>query len=77
MNNDTHVKYSISPQAYKVVNTNVHEILGWKIISRRIHSRAHHLGGINGDLESELATQALKNRKQLEYFHSRILGLQQ
>ena len=37
MTNDNRVKYSMGPQAYKVVNTHAHEISGWKILSRIIH----------------------------------------
>ena len=64
-------------QAYKVVSTHSREISGWKIVSRLIHSFSHHLGGINGDFRSDLATLAFNNEKKLEYLHSRILRLQQ
>ena len=37
MTNETCVKYSMAPQAYKVVSTHAHEIPGWTIISRPIH----------------------------------------
>ena len=67
----------MAPQAYKVVSTHAHEISGWTILSRLIHSRAPHLGGMNGDVQSNLSTLAFKNGEQLEYFHSRILRLQQ
>ena len=36
-----------------------------------------HIGGMNGDVQSDLATLAFKNGEQLEDFHSRILRLQQ
>ena len=65
----------MATQAYKVVNTRAHEISGWKIISRLIHARAPNLGGINGDVQSDLATLAFKNGEQLEYFHIIILRL--
>ena len=65
MNNDTCVKYSMAPQVYKVVSTHAHEISGWTIISRLLHSRAHHLGGMNGDVQSDLATLDFKNGEQL------------
>ena len=42
-----------------------------------LNSRAPHLGGMNGDVQSDLATLAFKNGEQLEDFHSRILRLQQ
>ena len=64
-------------QAYKVVRTHAHEISGWTILSRLIYSRAPHLGGINGDVQSDLATMAFKNGEQLEFFHSRIIIIQQ
>ena len=77
MTNDTCVKYSMEHQAYKVFRTNAHEILRCTIISRLLHSRAPHLGGINGYVKSELANMAFKNGEQLGEFHSRILILQQ
>ena len=67
----------MAPQAQKVVSTHANEILGWTILSRLLHSRAPHLGGMNGDGKSDLATLAFKNGEQLEDFHSRILRLQQ
>ena len=75
--NDTRVKSSMPPQAYKIISTHAHEISGWTILSRLLHSHAPHLGGINSDVESDLATLAFNNGEQLEYFHSRILRLQQ
>ena len=66
MNNDTCVKSSMAPQAYKFVSTHAHEISGWTILSRLLYSRAPHLGGIN-----------VRNGEQLEDFHSRIIRLQQ
>ena len=63
------------PQAYKVVITHAHEISGWTIIYRLLHSCAPHLGGMNSDVNSVLATLELKNGEQLEYFHSSILIL--
>ena len=56
----------MAPQVYKVVSTNDNEISGWTILSRLIHSRAHHLGGMNGDVQYDLATLAFKNGEQLE-----------
>ena len=66
----------MSPQAYKVVSTHAHEILLWNIISRLIHSRAPHLGVMNGYVQSDLDNLAFENGKQLEDFHSRIIRLQ-
>ena len=67
----------MAPQAYKIFSTHAHETSGWIILSRLLNSRAPHLGGINGDIQSGLATLAFRNGEQLEYFHSRILRLQQ
>ena len=47
------------------------------ILSRLLHSRAPHLGRMNGDVQSDLATLAFKKGAQIEDFHSRILILQQ
>ena len=66
----------MTPQSYKVVSTHYHEISGWNILSIIIHSRYPHLGGMNGDVQKNLATLALNNGEQLEYFHSRIIRLQ-
>ena len=77
MTNATCVKSSMELQAYKVVSTHAHDISGWNILSRILHSRAHHFGGMNGYVQSDLATLAFKNGEQLEYFHSIILRLQQ
>ena len=70
---DTCVKPSMAPQAYKVFSTRTHEISGRKIISRILHLRASNLGGINGYDQSDLSTLKLKNGEQFEYFHSRII----
>ena len=67
----------MAPQAYKVVSTHAHEISGWTILSRLLHSSSPHLGGMNGDVQSDLVTLAFINAEQLEYFHSSILRLQQ
>ena len=77
MTNDTCVKSSMAPQSYKVVRTHAHEISGCNTLSRLIHSLAHQLGGMNGDVKSDLATPDFKNGEQLEYFHSRIIIIQQ
>ena len=67
----------MAPQSYKMFSTHAYEISGWNILSRILHSRDPHLGGMNGDVQSDLATLAFKNGEQLEYFHSRILRIQQ
>ena len=67
----------MAPQAYEVVRTHAREISGWTILSRLLHSRAPHLGGVNGGVQSDIDTLALKNREQLEGFHISILRLQQ
>ena len=65
-----------SIQAYKFFSTHAHEISGWTILSRLIHSRANHLGGMNGNVQSDLVTLSFRNGEQLEDFHIRILRLQ-
>ena len=77
MTHDACVKSSMETQAYKVVINHAHEISVWTILSRLLHSRSPHLGGVNGGVQSNIAALAFKNGKQLEYFHSRILRLQQ
>ena len=77
MNNYICVKYSMAPQAYKVVSTHSNEISGWKITSRILHSHAPRFGGINGDFQSDISTLAFKNGEKLEDFHSIIMRLQQ
>ena len=77
MTNDICLKTSVAPQAYKIVSTRAHENSGWIILSRILNSRAPHLGGMNGDIQSGLATLAFRNGEQLEDFHSSILRLQQ
>ena len=64
-------------QAYKIVSTYAHEISGWTILYRLLNSRAPQLEGINGGVQSDIATLAFRNGEQLEDFHSRILILQQ
>ena len=39
--------------------------------------RTPHIGGVNGDVQSDIATLAFKNGEQLEYFHSKIIRIQQ
>ena len=77
MTNDTSVKYSMAPHSYKFVSTHAHEISGWKIPSRLIHSRAPNIGGMNFDDQSKLSTLAFNNAEQLKEFHSIIIILQQ
>ena len=75
MTNETCVKSSMAPQSYKIVRIHAHEISGWKILSRLLHSCAPHFGGMNGDVQSDLATLEFKNGEELEDFHSRIIRL--
>ena len=77
MTNDICVKSSMAPQAYKMFSTHDHEISGWIILSRLLHSPDPRFGGINGDVQYDLSTLAFKNGEQLEDFHSRILRIQQ
>ena len=77
MNNETFVKYFMAPQACKVFSTHDHEISGWAVLSRLLYSRATHLGGMNGDVQSDLETMTFNSIEKLEDFHSRVLRLQQ
>ena len=61
LTNYTCVKYSMAPQAYKVVNTHSHKISVFTIISIILHSRAPHFRGENGDVKSDLSTLAFNN----------------
>ena len=65
MTNDTCVKYSLAPQAYKIFSTHAHEISVCTIIYTLLQMRSPHIGGMNGDVNSELVTLAFKNGKQL------------
>ena len=66
----------MAPQSYKVVSTHAHEISGRKIPFRLLNSHAPHLGGMNGDVQSDIATLEFKNEEQLEDFHKKNLRLQ-
>ena len=77
LTNGTSIKSSMAPQAYEIFSTHAHENSGWIILSRLLNSRDPHLEGMNGDIQSDLATLAFRNGEQLEYFHIRILRLQQ
>ena len=77
LTNDTCIKCPMAPQSYKVLNTYSHKISGCKILSILLHARAPHLGVMNGDARSDLSSLAFNNGDRLEYFHSRILRLQQ
>ena len=67
----------MSPQAYKVFRNHSHEISVWEILFILLHSRYTRIGGVNGDVHSDLATLMFKNIEQLEDFRSIILRLQQ
>ena len=77
MTNGTCVKSSLAPQAYKFFSTHAYETSVWIILSRLLHLHAPHLGGMNGDIQSDLATLDFRNGEQLEDFHIRIIKLQQ
>ena len=64
-------------QAYKVFIIHAHEISGWKILPRLLHWCSPHLGGMDGDVQSDIATLAFKNWEQLEDFHIKTLRLHQ
>ena len=59
--NDICVKYSMAPQAYKVINTHANEFSGWKILYILLHYLSPHTGGINGGVMSCLSTMELIN----------------
>ena len=63
MTNDTWVKSSVAPQTYKFVSNHAHEISGCKCLSRIPHYCAPHLGVMNGDVQSDLATMVFNNRE--------------
>ena len=67
----------MTPQYYKFFSTHAHEISGWNILIILLHSRAPHLVGMNGVVQFDIATLAFNNGEQLEYFHGRILIIQQ
>ena len=46
-------------------------------LSILLHARAPFIGGMDGDVKSDLATLSFKNREKLEDFYSRILRIQQ
>ena len=49
--NDTCIKSSMAPQAYKVVTTHTHETSGWTILYIIIHARSPNIGGTNYDIQ--------------------------
>ena len=51
----------MASQAYKVFSTHDIEISVWTILSKLLHSGAPNLGGMNGDVHSDLATLTFKN----------------
>ena len=61
LTNDTYVKYSMANQAYNIVNTHSHEISVRKILSRLLHYCTPHIGGINCDVQYNLATLVFNN----------------
>ena len=67
----------MEPQAFKVVTTHTNKIFVCTILSITISDRYSHLGGMNGDVQTNLATLEFKKRKNDEVFHERILRLQQ
>ena len=76
MTNYTCVKLPMEPKTYKVVSTHDYEISGCTILYILLHSLAPHLGGMNGDVQSDLSDLAFKNGEKLEDFHIIILILQ-
>ena len=60
LTNETLIKYSIVPQAYKVITNHVNEFSVWIILSRLLHTREPHNGGITDDVQTDLVTLDLK-----------------
>ena len=58
----------MEPQVCKVVITHAHEISGWTILYRLLHSRAPHFGGLNGGVQYDLDTLAFNNGEKLNTF---------
>ena len=77
LKNNICVKPSMSPKAYKVINTHYIEIYGWTIITWILHAYGTHLGGINSNVQSDLSTLESNNGEQIEYFNRIIIILQQ
>ena len=50
----------MTSQPYKVVTTHYHELSVWTIITIILHALEPHLGGTNGDVQSELSTPDFK-----------------
>ena len=67
----------MAPEAYNISTTHAHEISRWTILSRLLHARSPHIGGMDGDIRSDLATLVFNNGEQIEDFYSIIIILQQ
>ena len=67
----------MEPQAFKVVTTHTNKIFVCTILSITISDRYSHLGGMNVDVQPDLATLEFKQRENVEGFHERILRLKQ
>ena len=70
LRDETCVNSSMAPQAYKVATTHAHEISGWNILFRLLHAWTTHIGGMNGDIQSDLSNLAFNNGEQLEIFRA-------
>ena len=60
LTNENFIKYPMAPQAYKIFITHANEIVRWTIISIIIYDRDPHLGGMNGDVQSNFSTLSFK-----------------
>ena len=67
----------MAPQACKVINTHAHGFSRWAILSILLHVRAPQIGGVNGYVQSDIATLSFNNGEKIKYFYGRILRIQQ
>ena len=58
-----------------VVTTHVNEISVCKILSIILYALAPHIGGMNGDVQSDIVTLEFKNGGELKIFIAYLSGL--
>ena len=58
----------MAAQTYKIATTYAHEIPKCTILYRLIYARNSHLGGMNGDIQSDLDNMAPKQGENLMIF---------
>ena len=62
LTNENFIKYPMAPQAYNIVITHANNILRCTILSIIIYDRDPHLGGMNGDVQSNFSTLSFKQK---------------